>query len=91
MPAATLSHQMARPCSFGEVGEVRRVSTSADHRPGPAISTNSARPRRSNRESTGTTPNGIIPSGPAITSSKAPSRACQPAAIVIATITITAP
>ena len=45
----------------------------------------------STRWITGDTPNSSIPIGPAATSSHAPSRACQPVAIVIATTIMVAP
>jgi hypothetical protein len=43
------------------------------------------------RWTTSETLNSTMPISPASTSSAAPSRACQPVAIVIATTTITAP
>ena len=43
------------------------------------------------RCSTGQTPNSSIPIGPAAMSSQAAARACQPVAMPIATIAMTAP
>jgi hypothetical protein len=57
---------------------------SADQRPAPVKRRKIAVPTRSIRCSTGQTPNSSIPSGPAITSTSAPARACQPEAIEIA-------